>query len=97
MVFRDLIRIYFSAFMRQFLLITLALTCSGCSLWPYKSDFDCPVGDGVKCTSLYEISQMADRGEFGPQSKRHAEFKAKKERGKKRFRRKCSCKKINNS
>ena len=49
-----------------FLVFSFSTSLSGCNLWPYKRDFDCPVGQGVKCKSLYEISKMADRGEFGP-------------------------------
>lgn len=48
------------------LLILIAFLTSSCALWPYKKDFDCPVTEGLKCKSLYEISEMADRGLFGP-------------------------------
>lgn len=39
---------------------------SGCSMWPYKSDFDCPLPEGEKCKSLYEVHKMADQGKFDP-------------------------------
>lgn len=51
------------------LTITLSLVLSNCSikgLWPYRSDFDCPISEGQKCKSLYEINKMADEGKFGP-------------------------------
>jgi hypothetical protein len=45
----------------------IVINVSGCAkLWPYKSDFDCPVPKGEKCKSLYEVNQMADRGKFAP-------------------------------
>ena len=56
------------------LLILIAITTSGCAkLWPYKSDFDCPIDEGLKCRSLYEVSKMADEGRFGTQSERFKE------------------------
>lgn len=51
----------------------LAFLTSGCALWPYKKDFDCPVKEGLKCKSLYEISEMADAGLFGPHAKKQNE------------------------
>ena len=48
------------------LLILVLMVTSSCALWPYKRDFDCPVKEGVKCKSLYEVSVMADKGMFGP-------------------------------
>lgn len=51
-------------------LILILISTSGCALWPYKKDFDCPVQEGIKCKSLYEISEMADRGMFGPDAKK---------------------------
>ena len=47
-------------------LTLLSMSLSSCALWPYKRDFDCPVTEGLKCKSLYEISQMADEEIFGP-------------------------------
>lgn len=96
MVFKDLMRNKLQVCGRQLACLIIVLSFSGCSLWPYKHDFDCPVGDGVRCTSLYEISQMADRGDFGPDSKRHAALKAKQERAKsppkkRKFRGRCNC------
>ncbi len=52
------------------LVVLLAFLTSGCALWPYKKDFDCPVKEGLKCKSLYEISEMADRGLFGPHAQK---------------------------
>jgi hypothetical protein len=55
-------------------LILIAIATSGCAkLWPYKSDFDCPIEEGLKCRSLYEVSKMADEGRFGTQSERFKE------------------------
>ena len=51
-------------------LIAISIITSGCSLWPYEKDFDCPVKEGLKCKSLYEISVMADEGMFGPHAKK---------------------------
>jgi hypothetical protein len=48
------------------LIITILTSISSCALWPYKKDFDCPVKEGLKCKSLYEISEMADQGIFAP-------------------------------
>ena len=33
---------------------------------PYRNDFDCPVSQGLKCKSLYEVNKMADFGVFDP-------------------------------
>ena len=55
------------------LLIGISLVTSSCALWPYKKDFDCPVKEGLKCKSLYEISEMADAGLFGPNAKKQNE------------------------
>jgi|GEM_PF-2250145 len=52
------------------LLIGVSVVTSSCALWPYKKDFDCPVTEGLKCKSLYEISEMADAGLFGPNAKK---------------------------
>ena len=61
-------RVIMMDFKKSFGLLLIVLFMSGCSLWPYKKDFDCPVGEGVKCKSLYEISRMADKGMFGPKA-----------------------------
>lgn len=53
------------------LLISTLVITSGCALWPYKSGFDCPIPNGVKCKSLYEVSEMADQGLFGPDAKKN--------------------------
>jgi len=50
------------------LIITISTSISSCALWPYKKDFDCPVKEGLKCKSLYEISEMADQGIFAPKA-----------------------------
>ncbi len=49
-----------------FLLLVLSVNVSGCKLMPYKSDFDCPIPEGQKCKSLYEINKMTDQGIFDP-------------------------------
>lgn len=32
----------------------------------YKSNFDCPAGEGVPCTSVHELEQMIIESEDGP-------------------------------
>lgn len=39
---------------------------SGCAVWPYKSDFDCPIPKGEQCKALYEINKLADLGKYSP-------------------------------
>ena len=56
-------------FKNMALIVLMAFLTTGCALWPYKKDFDCPVKEGLKCKSLYEISEMADQGLFGPHAK----------------------------
>ncbi|WP_256621481.1 hypothetical protein [Rickettsia sp. TH2014] len=34
---------------------------------PYQSHFDCPIPDGLKCKSLYEVNKLADQGIFEPE------------------------------
>ena len=53
-------------FRNIFLMGVVAILTSSCAIWPYKKDFDCPIKEGLKCKSLYEISEMADQGMFGP-------------------------------
>lgn len=49
------------------LILLIATSMTGCAkLWPYKSDFDCPVPQGERCKSLYEVNKMADKGKFDP-------------------------------
>ena len=55
-------------------LILLSMNLSSCALWPYKRDFDCPVQEGLKCKSLYEISKLADEGRFGPDAERNTTY-----------------------
>ena len=50
------------------LLLVVSVSISSCKLMPYKSDFDCPIPEGQKCKSLYEINKMADQGMFDPNS-----------------------------
>jgi hypothetical protein len=61
-------------------LIAISMITSGCALWPYKKDFDCPIKEGLKCKSLYEISVMADEGKFGPHAKKSEDQNFKKSR-----------------
>ena len=67
-------------------LIAISIITSGCSLWPYKKDFDCPVKEGLKCKSLYEISVMADEGMFGPHAKKPEDKNQKESKKSKRKR-----------
>ncbi|MDG1437089.1 MAG: conjugal transfer protein TraV [Rickettsiaceae bacterium] len=53
-------------FKKIILLVVMSMITSSCALWPYKKDFDCPIQEGLKCKSLYEVSKMADQGMFGP-------------------------------
>ena len=52
--------------------LSLAIFCfccvfqQGCMLWPYKSDFDCPIPDAEQCKSLYEVNKMTDQGKYTP-------------------------------
>lgn len=56
-------------FLKNIVLIAwVGMITSSCALWPYKKDFDCPITEGLKCKSLYEISQMADSDMFGPEA-----------------------------
>ncbi|MCZ6924008.1 MAG: conjugal transfer protein TraV [Rickettsia endosymbiont of Ixodes persulcatus] len=48
------------------LLLMLSFIVSGCKLMPYRSDFDCPLPQGLKCKSLYEVNKMADLDMFNP-------------------------------
>ncbi|XVN40800.1 MAG: conjugal transfer protein TraV [Rickettsia endosymbiont of Argas persicus] len=41
------------------LLLLLTISISSCKLMPYRSDFDCPIPEGIKCKSLYEVNKMA--------------------------------------
>ena len=47
-------------------LLSVSLLLNGCSMWPYKRDFDCPVPEGEQCKSLYEVHKMADQGKYDP-------------------------------
>ena len=46
--------------MKKIYLIVLML--SGCSTW--SGDFDCGVGQGMKCASLSKVNKAMDRGEI---------------------------------
>ena len=50
----------------RYIVLIATLLLSGCSLWPYKSDFDCKVPKGQQCKSLYQINKMTDEGKFDP-------------------------------
>ena len=52
--------------MRKAVILFFCLPLSGCMLWPYKADFDCPHPEGESCRSLYEINQLADQQMFAP-------------------------------
>lgn len=49
---------------KLFLTLILLPLLSACGIWPYKSDFDCPMPEGQHCRSLYAVNQMADDGAF---------------------------------
>lgn len=56
------------------LLIALSGCLTGCSSW--NESFDCPVGEGMRCSSLSTVNTRMDRGEIdlsteGPVSKSH--------------------------
>lgn len=53
---------------KKFLLLIGMLLLSGCSIWPYKSDFDCAIPPGERCKSLYEINKLADLGQYAPEN-----------------------------
>lgn len=40
----------------------LACLLSGCSTW--SGDFDCGIGQGMKCASLSKVNKAMDRGEI---------------------------------
>lgn len=48
--------------MKKFLTLANLLVLSGCST--YSTDFDCPKGDGLKCTSLHVVDQKVTRGDI---------------------------------
>ena len=52
--------------MNRILLVVSLMMLQSCSMWPYEKDFDCPISEGLKCKSLYEVSELADQGYFGP-------------------------------
>lgn len=83
------------------LTITVTLVLSSCSmksLWPYTSDFDCPISEGQKCKTLYEINKMADEGRFGPNAVDSLEEVVSKENLKKpNCKKQCKMKKGSNN
>lgn len=46
------------------IITSISLLLQSCKLWPYKSDFDCPIPDGLQCKSLYEVNELVDSGAF---------------------------------
>lgn len=48
------------------LLLMLSFSVANCKLMPYRNDFDCPLPQGLKCKSLYEVNKMADLDMFNP-------------------------------
>lgn len=48
------------------LLLMLSFSVANCKLMPYRNDFDCPLPQGLKCKSLYEVNKMADQNMFNP-------------------------------
>lgn len=51
---------------RVVVLILLSVGLSSCKMSPYGSKFDCPIPDGLRCKSLYEVNKLADSGMFDP-------------------------------
>ncbi len=66
--------------------ILISLSLQSCKLWPYRSDFDCPIPDGYKCKSLYEVNNLVDLGAF--EEKPLKQIKKTDEK-------RCECKKLN--
>ena len=46
------------------IITSISLLLQSCKLWPYRSDFDCPIPDGLQCKSLYEVNELVDSGMF---------------------------------
>ncbi len=55
----------------------LSFIASGCKLMPYRNDFDCPLPQGLKCKSLYEVNKMADFDMFNPNNNDKYNFKSR--------------------
>lgn len=51
-----------------FLLIIACL--SGCN--PYRNDFDCPLGDGMRCAPLSYVNKSIDRGRIDLNAYEHS-------------------------
>ena len=51
-------------------LLLICVSLEGCMLWPYKSDFDCPIPKGEHCKSLYEVNKLADDGKYSPKDEK---------------------------
>lgn len=45
-------------------ILSLMVFLSACS--PYRTQFDCPHGDGVRCQSLSAVNEMVNDGKLGP-------------------------------
>lgn len=48
--------------MKNLLLIGLSCSLSACST--YEENFDCPMGQGVRCTSLSDINKKMDHDDI---------------------------------
>ncbi len=48
-------------------ILLTSMILSSCKIMPYQSHFDCPIPDGLKCKSLYEVNKLADQGIFEPE------------------------------
>ncbi len=59
------------------LLLMLSFSVASCKLMPYRSDFDCPLPQGLKCKSLYEVNKMADLDMFNPNNNDKPNFKSR--------------------
>lgn len=49
--------------MRIILMIVPLFLLSGC-FSAYEENFDCPIGEGEKCSSLSKVNDLADAGKY---------------------------------
>lgn len=62
---------------KKIFFLSLPFLLSSCALWPYKTDFDCPLSEGYRCKSLYDIAKMADQGMFDPNIQKYESDKTR--------------------
>lgn len=72
--------------MKKYLALLASVLLTSCST--YSTDFDCPKGDGLKCTALHTVNEKITKGEIGivqvirpqnPESKRTVRSYSEKE------------------